>query len=420
MKRNPEEKDALIIGGGVIGLSIGYYLAKNGHPVRIVEQDPTLLSSCSNGNAGMIVPSHFTPLAAPGVIGQGLKWMLNPKSPFFLRPRLDPALARWIWLFFRHSNAQHVRNSEGLLRDLGLESRRLHVELSKEEDFPLVEKGLLMLCQSQKGLDEEAEVADAAHRLGLEAEVFDSARLKELEPNTSINAKGGVWFPQDCHLHPTDFIQSLRQGILKHGGEFIHAEATTILQNKGSIRGIRTASGEKHEAHTTILAGGMATLDLARQLDLKLPMQGGKGYSLSLPKPLKNPLLCALLKEGRVAVTPMGDMLRIAGTMEICGSNTSISRPRLTGIIESFCRFYPDFQASDFENLTPWVGLRPCSPDGLPYLGTVPTHSNLIVATGHAMMGLSLAPITGKLVHQLISGQAPSLDLSALRPDRFG
>ena len=136
----------------------------------------------------MVVPSHFIPLAAPGVISQGLKWMFNPTSPFYLRPRLSPSLARWIWLFTKHSTKRHVSNTQELLRDLSLESRRLHVELSKNENFPLIQKGLLMLCQSNAGLEEEAKVAEEAHTLGLEAEVCDQNRLKELEPNAQINA----------------------------------------------------------------------------------------------------------------------------------------------------------------------------------------------------------------------------------------
>lgn len=368
----------------------------------------------------MIVPSHFIPLAAPGVISQGLKWMLNPKSPFFLRPRLDPSLARWIWLFTRHSNAKHVANSETLLRDLSLESRRLHVELSNDEHFPLIQKGLLMLCQSQAGLDEECEVAEHAHRLGLEAEICNPARLRELEPCAQIDAKGAVWFPQDCHLSPSDFLQALRQSILKNGGEFITGRVHDIIEKQGVIRGVTCSNGEGYRADITVLAGGIQSLDLAKQIGLKLPMQGGKGYSVTLPNPAPNPALCSLLKEGRVAVTPMGSQLRVAGTMEICGQNTSISKARLQGVIEAFCRFYPQYSPRQFQGIEPWVGLRPCSPDGLPYLGRVPKLKNLIVATGHSMMGLSLAPVTGHLVSQLVAEESPSIDLGALSPARFG
>ena len=408
-------KEVLIIGGGVIGLSIGHSLSKGGHAVRIIERDPELENSCSSGNAGMIVPSHFIPLAAPGVISQGLKWMLNPKSPFFLRPRLDPALARWIWLFMRHSNIDHVSKSEPLLRDLSLLSRKLHLDLAREENFPLIDKGLLMLCQTQKGLDDEAEVVESAHRLGLQAELIGQSRIAELEPSSVINAIGGILFPQDCHLDPTDFTRALRQSITRHGGEFIQDEAISIGKD-----GIRTKTGATHRADTTILAGGISSLDLSHQLSLKLPMQGGKGYSLTLPKPLQNPRLCSLLKEGRVAVTPMGDQLRVAGTMEICGKDTTISKPRLQGIIESFCSFYPEFSPQEFAGLEPWVGLRPCSPDGLPYIGKVPGHDNVIIATGHSMMGLSLAPVTGQLIADLVDEKEPTIPISALAPERFG
>jgi D-amino-acid dehydrogenase len=151
-----------------------------------------------------------------------------------------------------------------------------------------------------------------------------------------------------------------------------------------------------------------------------MPMQGGKGYSFTLPNPRKSLRLCSLLKEGRVAVTPMGESLLVAGTMEICGSDTSISRLRLEGIIENFCRFYPDFQKEDFDGIEPWVGLRPCSPDGLPYLGQIPGQPRVIVATGHSMMGLSLAPVTGWLVEKLISREVSPIEIAQLSPARFG
>lgn len=412
-------QEILIIGGGVIGLSTAHYLAQSGHAVRVIERDSSHRQSCSEGNAGMIVPSHFIPLAAPGVITQGLKWMFNPKSPFFLRPRLSPSLARWIWLFTKHSTKNHVANTQELLRDLSLESRRLHVELSEKENFPLVQKGLLMLCQSEAGLEEEAEVAELAHQLGLQAEVCDSTRLKELEPNTTLKAKGGVWWPQDCHLSPSKFITALRSSITKNGGEFITGEVTTLTSKDGKINSVITRDGKTHTAETVVLTGGIDTSDLTRQIGLTLPMQGGKGYSLTLPKPTANPQLCSLLKEGRVAVTPMGDTLRVAGTMEICGKDTSISKARLQGVIEAFCKFYPQYQPSDFQDLDPWVGLRPCSPDGLPYLGRAPHQKNLIIATGHSMMGLSLAPVTGKLVADLINQNSPKINLSQLAPNRF-
>lgn len=416
-------KDAasvLVVGGGVVGLSCAYYLAQAGRQVTVLERDSSLLRGSSEGNAGMIVPSHFVPLAAPGVITQGLKWMLNPSSPFYLRPRLDFGLARWIWLFFRHANAGHVKRSEVLLRDLGLESRRLHIELAKSENYPLEERGLLMLCQSQKGLDEEAEMAQEAQRLGLSTRVFGRSELQDYEPEAKIDALGGVWFEQDCHLSPMDFVTGLRAGITRCGGQFVSGEAVDLLKEDEQVIGVKTDTGDSYRGDRVILAGGIATTKLARGLGAKVPMQGGKGYSLTLTDPRKALQLCSLLKEGRVAVTPMGKTLRVAGTMEICGSDTSLSPRRLEGIIESFCRFYPEFTKDDFEGIEPWIGLRPCSPDGLPYLGPIPGQERVVVATGHSMMGLSLAPATGWLIEKLIAGEASPLDLTPLNPARFG
>lgn len=415
-----EAQEVVVVGGGLVGLASGYYLAKAGRKVTVVERDATLLSGCSEGNAGMVVPSHFIPLAAPGVISQGMRWMLNPKSPFSLRPRLDFGLARWMWLFMRHANARHVAGSEELLRDISLESRRLHQELANAGEYSLVERGLLMLCQSEKGLAEEGEVVESAHRLGLKAEVFGKDCLRDFEPDAEVRAEGGVWWEQDCHLSPLDFVKALRRGIESCGGAFCEGEVKDFVREGNEVVGVRTVAGETLTGDRIILAGGMATLELARKLDIRMPMQGGKGYSLTLKTPKKTLRLCSLLKEGRVAVTPMGDTLRVAGTMEICGADTSISPARLEGIIESFCRFYPDFSPGDFAGIEPWVGLRPCSPDGLPYLGPLPGQKRLIAATGHSMMGLSLAPVTGWLVEKLVAGEETPMSLHQLAPARFG
>ncbi len=158
---------------------------------------------------------------------------------------------------------------------------------------------------------------------------------------------------------------------------------------------------------------------LGSDLQLKLPMQAGKGYSLTLRNPRQLPAICAIFVEARVAVTPMGNMLRMGGTMEITGINNEINWRRVYGIIDSVCKYYPEFLATDFDKITPWSGLRPCSPDGLPYIGRTAAFRNLSIATGHSMMGLSLGPITGKLIAQIIEGEKPAFDLSLVSPDRY-
>ena len=394
---NPEQR-YVVIGGGVIGLCSAYFLAQKGEQVTVVDRDLTHRNQCSNKNAGMVVPSHFIPLAAPGIVTQGLKWMLNPRSPFYIQPRLNRALISWCWQFVKHSNKRHVENTQELLRDLSMESRSLFEQLSEELDFPLVKKGLLNLCQTEEGLREESEVATRANSLGVEAEICSPERLRELEPDVEMHTKGGIWYPKDCHLDPELFLAALKRGIKKHGGKFSDGQVTNIhLNNKKAIR-VVLKSGEEIPSSHLLIAGGAWSQELTRGLKLRLPMQAGKGYSVTLKNPVKLPHLCSLLKEARVAVTPMGDHLRVAGTMEICGNDTSVDRRRLEGITKSFCSFFPQFQPSDFENLKPWSGLRPCSPDGLPYIGPVKGLKNVTIATGHAMLGLSLGPVTGRMI----------------------
>ncbi|MDF1851518.1 MAG: FAD-dependent oxidoreductase [Verrucomicrobiales bacterium] len=409
-------QEHLVIGGGVIGLCVGYFLARDGHSVVIIDRDVEQKETCSNRNAGMVVPSHFIPLAAPGVVTQGLKWMLDPSSPFYLRPRFDLSLWKWCWQFVRHANRRHVENCQELLRDLSLESRALFVELSEELEFEFVKKGLLMLCQSEEGLEEEAEVAKAANALGIVAEVCDPARLRELDPDVEMNALGGVWFAQDGHLNSEKFLAALRRGIAKHGGRFVADEVTGFRKTGESISAVSTRESGEIAAGQIILAGGAWTPELARELSLNLPMQGGKGYSFTLANPTQLPQLCSLLKEGRVAVTPMDQTLRVAGTMEICGEDLSIDPRRLRGIVDSFCRFFPAFSPDHFEGLKPWAGLRPCSPDGMPYVGRAPGWENVLVATGHSMLGLSLGPVTGRRIAEIVAGASSD---DRLEPARF-
>ena len=415
------DHDILIVGGGVIGLCCGWYLSQAGRTVTTLDRDPTRRESCSDENAGMVVPSHFIPLAAPGVIAQGLKWMLNPKSPFYLRPRLDPALWSWCWQFYRHANAQHVNDTKQLLADISLESRRLFLELADELNFDLATRGLMMLCRTEAGLEAEAKVAALAQSVGVEAEVCDAARVAELDPDALMDIAGAVWFAQDCHLDPQIFMEELRRGIRERGGTFLDADCKKIIRNKNRVTAIETANGERLNTGHLILAGGTWTPGLARELDLHIPMQGGKGYSLTLRDPAELPRLCSLLKEARVAVTPIGDKLRVGGTMEICGTDLSVNRTRLQGIIEGFCQFFPAFTPDDFAGIEPWSGLRPCTPDGLPCIGPIPGTANAPIAPGHNKLGLSLGPVTGQMVANIVVEKQSGLDidLTKLASNRF-
>ena len=415
------QKHILIIGGGVIGLSTAYYAARRGHRVTLIERQPAARDGCSFGNAGMVVPSHFVPLAAPGVVGTAFKWMWNPESPLYIQPRLDGELLSWGWKFLRAANARHVARSAPLLRDLSFASRACFEELSAlpGHDFGLVQKGLVMLCQTQHALDDESKYAAQANELGVPAQVLNPRQLAELDPGVTLSVAGGVYFPKDCHLSPARFMGALQRHLEAAGANLAWATEVTGWRVHGSrIEALRTDRGD-FTADEYVLCGGSWSPGVARDLRLKLPMQAGKGYSLTLARPRQLPALCSIFTEARIAVTPMDGALRFGGTMEMAGLNEHINERRVRGIIRAVPKYFPQFTEQDFAGVQPWRGLRPCSPDGLPYVGRTTRYTNLSLATGHAMMGLSLAPITGKLVAEILSGEKPALDVGLLDPDRY-
>jgi D-amino-acid dehydrogenase len=356
------------------------------------------------------------------MVSLGLRMMGNPESPFYIRPRLSWDLLRWCYRFWRASTKEHVARSAPLLRDLHMTSRELHRQLAAElpANFDLVCDGLLVLCKTQHALDEEAHSVELAHQQGLPAEVVDPARIAQLDPQVRYDVLGGVYFPNDCHMSP-DRLMTALQSQLESMPQVKFAWRTNVTGLRTAGRAISAVVTDRGEipGDQFVLCGGVWSTELARTLDLNLPLQAGKGYSLTMNEPRKLPRLCAICAEARLAVTPMGGRLRVGGTMEIAGLSRSITASRVRGITRAFPTYYPDFSADDFAGIEPWSGLRPCSPDGLPYLGRTAQYDNLIIAAGHAMLGLSLGPITGQLVTQLLCAEPPQIDLTLLAPDRY-
>lgn len=417
----PAYKSIVIIGGGVIGLCTAYYALQKGHRVTILERGAAGHDSCGAQNAGMIVPSHFVPLAAPGMVSLGMRMLLNPEGPFSIRPRLSWDLVDWCWKFWRACNSAHVERSAPVLRDLSLLSRKSFEELSKLPDceFGLVKKGLLMLCKTAHTLSDEAKLAESAKKLGVPADVLTPAQTAALEPRIQMDIAGAVYFPQDCHLDPGKFLAALTRMLEKRGAEINYAaDVTGWRSGEGRIDAVTTTRGE-FSANEFVLAGGAWSPQTVRDLKLSLPMQAGKGYSLTLPKPKQLPSICSILTEARVAVTPMGENLRFAGTMEITGLDESINQRRVNGILKSVPAYFPALRPDDFRDLPVWRGLRPCSPDGMPYVGRFKRFQNLCAANGHAMLGLSLGPATGRVVAEILSDEKTSIDVGALSPDRY-
>lgn len=410
----------IIIGGGIIGLSCAYYLQQEGRDVVVLDKGD-LETGCSYGNAGMIVPSHFIPLAAPGMIAKGIRWMFDAQSPFYIQPRLNRDLISWGWKFYQASSAQQMERAMPLLRDFNLLSKSLYQQWARDLDFPFAftENGLLILCREEHCLAEESHTAAMANDLGIAAKVLSQAAIRKMEPGVSDSVIGGVYFPGDAHLAPDLLLEGLKKKLRQSGVSLqSHTEVEGFERKGKKLNALLTNRG-KWEADEVIVATGSWSPLLVKNLGLSLPLQAGKGYSITLQEPPAVLQHAAILAEAKVAVTPMGKQMRFGGTMEIAGINHRINPKRVRGILQAIPRYYQNYEVAMPPLDQVWTGLRPCSPDGLPYLGRVDTFSNLTLACGHAMMGLSLAPATGLLLSQLISGKSLSLEIDLLNPQRY-
>ncbi|MCX7865695.1 MAG: FAD-dependent oxidoreductase [Limisphaera sp.] len=412
----------VIVGAGVIGLSTAWYCVRRGMDVCVLDRNGPERDGCSFGNAGLVVPSHFIPLAAPGMVKLALKWMFRPDSPFYVRPRLDPGLWGWAWRFWRAATRAHVERAAPVLRDLLLAGRQAFEQLAANAgpELGLEKKGLLMLCATGHGLEEEAKAAAQARQLGMPAEVLDAEQVRRMNPDLQLQIVGAAFYPMDCHLKPERFMSTLQRMSGEAGARFLwQAEVQDWVVQANRIQGVRLRDGSTVEGDAFVLSAGVWSAELAAKLGLRLPLQGGKGYSLTLPAPRQRPQTGCLCTEARVAVTPMNGALRVGGTMELVGTDPSINPVRIRGLVNSFCRYFPDFRPEDFNRIPPWAGLRPCSPDGLPYLGRPSGWENLWIATGHAMLGLSLGPATGQWLAEAIAGRRSESAPPLLAPDRY-
>ena len=411
-------KKVIVIGGGIIGLCSAYYLQKEGHEVTIVDQS-NLDGGASYVNAGYLSPSHIIPLSAPGVMKKGLKWMFNASSPLYIKPRLDLDFLKWTWAFNKSCNANHVAKAAPVIRDISVLSQELYKDIKTTENFRFhyEKKGLLMLCQTEKMLEEELKMADLAQSLGLEANEVTKEEIKQLEPNVEINAIGAAYFKCDHHTTPQEFMTEMKAYLKRVGVRFfINEEVEDIDIKNEKITALQT-NKQKLSADEFVLAAGTWSSLLSKKLGLKLLLQAGKGYRVNTEKPT-GITIPAILAEAKAAVTPMHGFTRFAGTMEIAGINHTINKVRVEAIANAVSSFYPNVKLTQEEKDNAACGLRPVSPDGLPYIGKSKKCNNLTIAAGHAMMGWSMATATGKLVSEIISEQKPSLELTPYHPDR--
>jgi D-amino-acid dehydrogenase len=412
-------QNIIIIGAGIVGLSSAYYLSKQGHRVTIIDKG-NVKDSCSFGNAGMIVPSHFVPLAAPGMISQGIRWMFNSKSPFYVKPSLGSGLPIWGIKFLQKANKRHVAESAVPLRDLSLLSKKLYEDLSRDPElnFDFTKNGILAYYKTEAAAEEETHLAKKAKELGLDIAILSSDACKALQPKLSIDVLGAAHYRCDAHLDPAKLMESLTEYLKKKGVVILRNEEITNIEQSGKKITAVYSGLKKWTADQYVLAAGAWSPSLARMLNLNLSLMPGKGYSFMEEEPEHRMTIPALLCEARVAITPMNGQLRFGGTMEIAKINHNINRSRVQGILESIPRYFPDLAPKLPKVDDIWHGFRPSSPDGLPYIGYSSKIGNLLIATGHGMMGLSLGPATGLLVSQLLTHEKPEIECSAFRADR--
>lgn len=409
-----------IIGGGVIGLCSAYFLQKEGYEITIIERGD-ITDGCSFGNMGYISPSHFTPLASPGIIAEGIRHMLSSSSPFYVKPRLNLELIKWGYHFWKSSNAETVKRHAPHLNNLLQLSRNLISEMRTDigDNFEMEEIGCLMMCKHQKNLDHEFHLADDAEKFGLKVDRLDAAEVQALEPNVELNISGAVLFKDDCHFNPGKMMISLKKYLANKGVIFQLGTTVTGFEKSNSrISSVITDQG-KFDVDEIVIAAGSWLPVVAKMMGIKLLLQPGKGYSYTYPHIEKNIKYPAILVDGRCAITPWGQQLRIGGTMELSGINNKILIKRMQGIYDSARDFYPglkiDFPPAD----KIWSGLRPVTPDGLPYIGRAGGYDNVIFAGGHAMLGISEGTGTGKLIGEMIQAKKTTIDVHAFNPDRF-
>ncbi|MFZ1750621.1 MAG: FAD-dependent oxidoreductase [Saprospiraceae bacterium] len=408
-----------IIGAGVIGLTSAYYLSKEGHEVTVIDKSDGT-NNCSFGNAGYISPSHFIPLASPGIVAQGLKWMLSSTSPFYIKPRLNGSLIKWGLKFYSKANAKTVAQNAPHLNNILQLSRNLMVEMDRDfnHSFRLETKGCLMLYQTEHTGRHEAELANEAKDFGIHAPILTAAEVQNMEPEVTVDVLGGVYFPIDCHLHPVKMMKSLYNKLKEMGVQILYnQEVTDFESSNGKVTSVITHQSAYKCDHLVVATGSWLEV-ISEKLGIELLLQPGKGYSMTYGNRTKNLHHPAILVDDRVAMTPLGDQLRIGGTMELTGINHDVNMKRVHPIVAAANKYYPDLDLHPPASDQVWIGLRPCSPDGLPYIGHSPHHQNVTVAGGHAMLGISLAAATGLLVKQIIQKEKTEIDIKAFRVER--
>jgi D-amino-acid dehydrogenase len=416
----------VVVGGGIIGLCTAFALHQRGVPVTVLDAGPAE-HAASHVNAGWIVPTLAAPVPSPGLIATSLRWMLHSDSPLYIRPRLDPAFLRWTLGFWRHCNARDFLAGTEAIAAFGARSLALY-DAMREAGVRYEEHrdGLLFAYRTSQALEHDYAALETVRRFGFEiSPIMSGDELRALEPSLSETVSGGYRLPRERSVRPDSLVRGLIAYLQERGVE-VRGEAPVsgIETADGKVTGV-VAGGQRIPAETLVVAAGAWTPRLLKPLRVPVPIEAGKGYSIDfapapdLPEPVRRPLY---LHESRVTITPLEGMIRLAGTMELSGLNRDVRQERVAAIARAAAwaiRGWPAQAPVSGPGVRIWNGPRPMTPDGLPVIGRLPGYRNLVVASGHAMLGVTLAPATGEAVADLITtGDAPEA-ISPFDPGRF-
>ena len=413
------QSDCLIIGGGVIGVACAYYLNRAGRKVRVLEKGSIGCGS-SYGNCGLVSPSHALPLAQPGIILKSLKWMLHKDSPLYIRPALNLSLFSWLLKFAGRCNHRDVIEAMNARADLLKSSRDLFDDLLASEpmDVDWEAKGALFVYRDPKEFEGFSAVNELMKPLGLEATPFTGKQLVEKEPALRDDLSGAWYYVQDAHLRPNRLMEQWGRVIVERGVVVEEGVEVQGFEQEGpTITAVNTSEGD-YTANQIVVATGAWSPKLCTELGISIPIQPGKGYSITMKRPSICPRIPCLMHERKVLATPWNSGYRLGGTMEFSGYDARINRVRIEAIRRAAPEYLRESEGEIFEDYY-WFGWRPMTYDDLPIIDRSPKHDNLVIAAGHNMLGVSMAPATGLLVAQLCTGQEPHIDLTPYSATRF-
>lgn len=410
--------DIAVVGGGVIGLSCALHLLHAGRSVLVLDQ-ARAGSGASFGNCGTITPSHALPLAQPGMVRKALRWMLSRDAPFYVRPRLDPSLLSWMLRFAGHCNWDQVKRATRDRAALLNLSRQLLEELIRREsiDCEFETSGLLTVFRDERSFAESGHIEGLLKDVAVPMEVWSADQVLRAEPALKEGVVAGHWFPTDAVLRPDRFVDALARCVRAAGGEIVEGQSVEGLRASASTVSV-VVQGQMIAANDVVVAGGAWSATLLKSLGIRIPMQPGKGYSITYGPNADAPKIPLVLREPSVCVTSWGSGFRLGSTMEFSGYDASLNRLRLDALVRGARQFL--HTPIDVQGGQEWCGWRPMMPDDLPLIGRSSRETNLWYATGHGMLGMSMSVATGHGLSAMIQGQSPAIDMSAFAPARIG